>query len=284
MTPPPAHGRRRGGAHARDRRRRKRRARSAQAALDAARCCSRRSSSFPIVVLVAGTVGATAVFGSSCDLKRCGPSPSARTRSSTRRTARELGVIPAERNRTPVARRQISPGCRRRPSRSRTGASTSTAASIRSASPAPSSRTCGPARSSQGGSTITQELVRNLYLSRERTLKRKLIEACLAIKLSRQWSKDRILDRLHEPGLLRQPRVRGRGGRRDVLLETREEAHPRAGRAARRPAAGAVELRPVPQPGRRTRAPERGAARDARERRHHVVGVRSARRRQTTSS
>ena len=45
----------------------------------------------------------------------------------------------------------------------------------------------------QGGSTITQELVRNLYLSRERTFKRKLIEACLAIKLARQWSKDRIL-------------------------------------------------------------------------------------------
>ena len=45
----------------------------------------------------------------------------------------------------------------------------------------------------QGGSTITQELVRNLYLSRERTFKRKLIEACLSIKLSRQWSKDRIL-------------------------------------------------------------------------------------------
>ena len=42
------------------------------------------------------------------------------------------------------------------------------------------------ARSSQGGSTITQQLVRNLYISRERTLKRKLKEACLAIKLAQQ--------------------------------------------------------------------------------------------------
>src|SRR5207248_6024249 len=45
----------------------------------------------------------------------------------------------------------------------------------------------------QGGSTITQQLVRNLYISKERTFKRKLKEACLAIKLSRRWSKDRIL-------------------------------------------------------------------------------------------
>jgi penicillin-binding protein 1A len=45
----------------------------------------------------------------------------------------------------------------------------------------------------QGGSTITQQLVRNLYIGKERTLKRKLIEACLAVKLNRAWSKDRIL-------------------------------------------------------------------------------------------
>ena len=45
----------------------------------------------------------------------------------------------------------------------------------------------------QGGSTITQQLVRNLYIGKERTLRRKLTEACLAVKLNRQWSKDRIL-------------------------------------------------------------------------------------------
>ena len=45
----------------------------------------------------------------------------------------------------------------------------------------------------QGGSTLTQQLVRNLYISRERTLKRKIKEACLAIKLSRHWSKDKVL-------------------------------------------------------------------------------------------
>ena len=42
----------------------------------------------------------------------------------------------------------------------------------------------------QGGSTITQQLVRNLYISNERTVQRKLKEACLAIKLNDAWSKD----------------------------------------------------------------------------------------------
>jgi penicillin-binding protein 1A len=45
----------------------------------------------------------------------------------------------------------------------------------------------------QGGSTITQQLVRNLYISRERTFTRKLREACLAIKLADKWSKRKIL-------------------------------------------------------------------------------------------
>ena len=45
----------------------------------------------------------------------------------------------------------------------------------------------------QGGSTITQQLVRNLYISNERTLQRKIKEACLAIKLDRARSKNWIL-------------------------------------------------------------------------------------------
>jgi penicillin-binding protein 1A len=45
----------------------------------------------------------------------------------------------------------------------------------------------------QGASTIEQQLVRNLYLSPQQTLSRKLTEACLAVQLDRRWSKDRIL-------------------------------------------------------------------------------------------
>jgi penicillin-binding protein 1A len=49
-------------------------------------------------------------------------------------------------------------------------------------------------RAVEGGSTITQQLVRNLYIRHnERTLRRKIVEACLAVKLSQDWSKDRIL-------------------------------------------------------------------------------------------
>jgi penicillin-binding protein 1A len=49
-------------------------------------------------------------------------------------------------------------------------------------------------KAAQGGSTITQQLVRNLYTGNQKTLSRKLKEACLAIKLSRKWSKQKILD------------------------------------------------------------------------------------------
>ncbi len=45
----------------------------------------------------------------------------------------------------------------------------------------------------QGASTIEQQLVRNLYLTPQQTLGRKLTEACLAAQLDKQWSKDRIL-------------------------------------------------------------------------------------------
>lgn len=46
----------------------------------------------------------------------------------------------------------------------------------------------------QGASTITQQLVRSLYLTREKTITRKAKEAILAIKMERTFSKDEILD------------------------------------------------------------------------------------------
>jgi penicillin-binding protein 1A len=46
----------------------------------------------------------------------------------------------------------------------------------------------------QGGSTITQQLAKNLFLTQERTLTRKLQEALLAIWLERRFSKQEILE------------------------------------------------------------------------------------------
>jgi penicillin-binding protein 1A len=147
----------------------------------------------PIVVLVGGTVGATAVFGSRCDLNSLRPVAVGQNTFVYAANGSELGVIPAERNRTPVAANQISPWVPR----------ATVAIEDRRFYKHGGVDPVGIARALvadlkagkvvQGGSTITQELVRNLYLSRERTLKRKVVEACLSIKLSRQWSKQRIL-------------------------------------------------------------------------------------------
>ena len=45
----------------------------------------------------------------------------------------------------------------------------------------------------QGGSTITQQFVKNAYLTDQQTVGRKLIEAALAWQLEQKWSKDKIL-------------------------------------------------------------------------------------------
>ena len=49
-------------------------------------------------------------------------------------------------------------------------------------------------RDTQGGSTITQQYVKNAYLTQERTYTRKLKELVIAIKLDRQYTKDQILE------------------------------------------------------------------------------------------
>ena len=47
---------------------------------------------------------------------------------------------------------------------------------------------------SQGGSTLTQQLAKNLFLTQERTVTRKLQEVILSVWLERKYSKDELLD------------------------------------------------------------------------------------------
>lgn len=49
-------------------------------------------------------------------------------------------------------------------------------------------------RIEQGGSTITQQLAKNIYLSSEKTIIRKVKELLLAVRLERQYTKDEILN------------------------------------------------------------------------------------------
>jgi penicillin-binding protein 1A len=195
MTPPPSHGRRRppAQAHVANRRRRKRRARTRKQRSHRVLLAGFLVG-LPVVAFLALTVGATAVFGSSCDLNALRPVAVGQNSFVYAADGSELGVIPAERNRTPVSRSKMSPWAPKATVAIEdrrfyqhggvdpVGIARAVVADVRAG------------KVVQGGSTITQELVRNLYLSREQTLKRKLTEACLAIKLSRQWSKQRILD------------------------------------------------------------------------------------------
>ncbi|TMQ60920.1 MAG: PBP1A family penicillin-binding protein [Candidatus Eisenbacteria bacterium] len=49
-------------------------------------------------------------------------------------------------------------------------------------------------RPEQGGSTITQQLARNLFLTHEKTLTRKLKEIVLAVRIEQTYTKDEILE------------------------------------------------------------------------------------------
>ena len=69
----------------------------------------------------------------------------------------------------------------------------------------------------QGGSTITQQLVKNSITGVEQTLERKIREAILALRLEDQMSKDEILERYLNTVYLGHGAYGVAGGRRDLL-------------------------------------------------------------------
>ena len=147
----------------------------------------------PLVVLAATAAGGAVYFGSSCDLSTLRPVRQADNSLVYGANGDLIGVLPAVENRTAVVPNAISPWMPK----------ATVAIEDRrfyhhgGVDPVGILRALVADVSAghivQGGSTITQELVRNLYLSREKTLQRKVVEACLAVKLARAWPKDRIL-------------------------------------------------------------------------------------------
>jgi penicillin-binding protein 1A len=147
----------------------------------------------PLALLALTAAGGAVYFGSSCDLGSLRPVRQADSSLVYGANGSLIGVLPAVENRTAVARDAISQWMPKatvaiEDRRYYEHGGVDPVGILRALVADVSA-----GRIVQGGSTITQELVRNLYLTRERTLRRKVVEACLAVKLSRAWSKDRIL-------------------------------------------------------------------------------------------
>jgi len=147
------------------------------------------------VLVAAGIAGATAVmtFAPRCDLSSLHPVKIGQNTFVYAADGSLLGSIPAERNRqvVPLARMSrwlplatVAIEDRRFYSHGGIDAEGIARALWRD---------LNAGRVVEGGSTITQQLVRTLYISSERTVERKVTEACLAVKLDRKWSKERIL-------------------------------------------------------------------------------------------
>ena len=155
-----------------------------------------------LVLIVGGVVaagfGGAAAFEASCSLAELrpvstGPQGGPANTFVYAANGSLLGSIPAEKNRQPVALWQMSPWMAKatvaiEDRRFYKHGGVDYKGIVRAAI-----KDLRAGRVVQGGSTITQQLVRNLYISRQRTFKRKIKEACLAIKLAQNKSKDWIL-------------------------------------------------------------------------------------------
>jgi penicillin-binding protein 1A len=149
-----------------------------------------------VLGIVIGTLGlgAGAALTAGCDLNALRPTDIGANSFVYARDGSVLGSIPAERNREPVSLAHMSAWLPKATVaiEDRRYYEHGAVDYVGIARAAWKDITAG--RAVEGGSTITQQLVRNLYTGREKTFNRKLKEACLAIKLSRKWSKQRILD------------------------------------------------------------------------------------------
>jgi penicillin-binding protein 1A len=145
------------------------------------------------IVLSLG-LGAGAALTAGCDLKTLRPVAIGQNTFVYARDGSLLGSIPADRNREPVTLRHMSKWLPKatvaiEDRRYWQHGGVDYVGIARAAW-----RDVTAGKAVEGGSTITQQLVRNLYTGNEKTFNRKLREACLAIKLSKRWPKRQILD------------------------------------------------------------------------------------------
>jgi len=148
------------------------------------------------VTLIAGAVaslGGASEINKRCDLDNLRPVAIGQNTFVYAGDGSFLGTIPAEKNRTPVGLNTVSPYMRQailaiEDRRFYEHGGIDVAGILRAAW-----ADVRAGKVVQGGSTVTQQLVRNLYIGKEVTLERKVTEACLAIKLNSRWTKDRIL-------------------------------------------------------------------------------------------
>jgi penicillin-binding protein 1A len=147
-----------------------------------------------LALIAAGGITGAATVGPRCDLDRLRPVEIGQNSFVYAADGSLLGSIPAEKNRQPVQLNRISKWMRlatvaiedrrfyEHSGIDLEGIARALAADVQAG------------RVVEGGSTITQQLVRNLYISREVTFERKLVEACLAVRLNNRRSKDWILE------------------------------------------------------------------------------------------
>jgi penicillin-binding protein 1A len=146
------------------------------------------------IIFITVGAGAGTALSASCDLNTLRPVEIGANSFVYAYDGSLLGSIPAERNREPVPTRQMSRWLPR----------ATVAIEDRRFWQHGGVDYVGIARAAwkdvsagkvvEGGSTITQQLVRNLYTGQEKTFTRKIKEACLAIKLAQKKSKPWILN------------------------------------------------------------------------------------------